>query len=241
MRRRWIVLGLALIVTQATVAAGAASVPAATVEGAHAVSEPLGPVHGAEPSASAGSNSSGGDAEGPAGARWLWPLDPPPRVVRPFEAPPGPYAAGHRGVDLAATPGQAVRAPAGGVVAFAGWVAGREVLSIDHAGGLRTTYEPVRATLTVGSEIRPGEVAGVVTASAGHCLPGTCLHWGLRRGWDYLDPLRMVATGRSVRLLPLRRDDAPATAGPLPQLAAAPSLGVKTAGRDRGPLLAGGR
>lgn len=200
-------------------------------------------MHSAATSASAGSDSSGSVAEAPVGARWLWPLDPPPRVVRGFEAPPGPYAAGHRGVDLAASPGQAVRAPAGGVVAFAGWVAGRQVLSVDHAGGLRTTYEPVQPTVTVGSEVRPGEVAGTVTGGPGHCLPGTCLHWGLRRGEDYLDPLRMVAAGRSVRLLPLRGAAAPGPSpvGPLPLVGAAPWLAIGTASPDRGPLLAGGR
>lgn len=192
--------------------------------------------------ATSGNTGSGSRAEAPRGARWLWPLDPPPQVVHGFEAPPGPYAAGHRGADLAATPGQAVRAPAGGLVAFAGWVAGREVLSIDHSGGLRTTYEPVQATATVGAQVRPGEVVGVVTSSPGHCLPGSCLHWGLRRDQDYLDPLRMVATGRSIRLLPLHRAVAPTPAGPLPMLNAAPWLAIGTAaGPDRGPLLAGGR
>jgi hypothetical protein len=43
---------------------------------------------------------------------------------------------------------------------------------------------------------------GVVAAVPGHCAPATCLHWGVRRGDVYLDPLQLVGTGPPV-LLPL--------------------------------------
>ena len=77
---------------------------------------------------------------GPAG----WPLAGSPEVVRGFDAPEHDYGPGHRGVDLAARPGEPVRAAVAGTVAFAGSVAGRGVVSIDH-GAFRTTYEPVVA------------------------------------------------------------------------------------------------
>ena len=48
----------------------------------------------------------------------VWPLAPEPEVVRGFEPPPGPWAAGHRGVDLAGHPGQTVRAALPGTVGF---------------------------------------------------------------------------------------------------------------------------
>ena len=74
-----------------------------------------------------------------------WPLQPRPAVVRQFDAPAPNWNRGHRGVDLAGAPGQAVYAAAAGTVVFAGQLADRPVVSIAHPGGLRTSYEPVRA------------------------------------------------------------------------------------------------
>lgn len=138
----------------------------------------------------------------PSPSGWAWPLVPLPRVVHPFVAPAAAYAPGHRGVDLAALPGAPVLAAGAGVVAFAGRVAGRGVVSVDHAAGLRTTYEPVEATVTRGELVNAGEVLGLLEATESHCTPGSCLHWGLRRGELYLDPLLLVGALR-VRLLPV--------------------------------------
>jgi murein DD-endopeptidase MepM/ murein hydrolase activator NlpD len=93
-------------------------------------------------------------------ARFRWPLDGVPHVVRPFVPPPKPWLPGHRGVDLAAPPGATVRAAGAGWVRFGRLVAG-------HPG----------------------------------CPAVACLHWGLRRGDAYLDPLTLLGLGR-VRLLP---------------------------------------
>ena len=166
---------------------------------------------------------------------WAWPLEPaPPPVVHGFVRPPGPYAAGHRGVDLAARVGQPVLAAASGVVAFAGTVAGRPVVAVEHPGGLRTTYEPVEPALPVGATVRHGDRIGVLGAAAGHCLPGSCLHWGLRRGSNYLDPLARVDADE-VRLLPfwtaVRAPSSPYVARDVLPPAEVP---------DRGPLLARG-
>ena len=76
----------------------------------------------------------------------VWPLVPDPEVVRGFEPPPHPFAAGHRGVDLAGRPGQAVRAALPGTVGFAGSIGGKPVVTVLH-GGRRTTYEPVVASV----------------------------------------------------------------------------------------------
>jgi len=130
-----------------------------------------------------------------------WPVAPP-QVVRRFDPPPQPWLAGHRGVDLAAAPGAEVHAAGGGTVSFAGSVAGRGVVSVVHAGGLRTTYEPVTATVHTGEAVTAGQSLGALEAGHPGCPVAACLHWGLRRGEQYLDPLALLGLGR-VRLLPL--------------------------------------
>lgn len=134
-----------------------------------------------------------------------WPVGPPrPPVVRGWEPPASPYGPGHRGVDLAAAPGTPVRAAAAGRVTFAGPVAGRGVLTITHPSPgppLRTSYEPVRPLVRAGAEVAEGEVVAVLTGARPHCAP-TCLHWSLRRGDTYLNPLALLPR-RPSRLLPL--------------------------------------
>ncbi len=136
-------------------------------------------------------------------ARWSWPLAPDPTVLRQFAAPPSPWLPGHRGADLSASPGQGVLAPADAVVAFSGMVVDRGVLTLDHASGLRTSYEPVLGVLPVGARVSQGQVVAVVTSQRSHCSPDTCLHWGLRRGATYLDPLPLVVGRGPPVLLPL--------------------------------------
>jgi murein DD-endopeptidase MepM/ murein hydrolase activator NlpD len=138
-----------------------------------------------------------------------WPLAPEPDVVRPFEPPPSPYAAGHRGVDLAGAPGQAVLASLPGTVGFAGSIGGKPVVTVVH-GGRRTTYEPVVASVAPGDVVTTGQVLGRLTVTDSHCFPAACLHWGLIEGTGdgqvYLDPLSLVGGG-PVRLLPLWREE----------------------------------
>jgi murein DD-endopeptidase MepM/ murein hydrolase activator NlpD len=139
----------------------------------------------------------------PATQLWGWPLDGRPTVSRPFDAPPTPYAAGHRGVDLLGAPGSPVLAAGAGVVAFAGMVAGRPVVSVEHAGGLRTTYEPVHPSVSAGQAVARGSPLGGLAPGHAGCPGEACLHWGLRRGQTYLDPLVLLRPPR-VRLLPWR-------------------------------------
>ncbi|NJP30781.1 murein hydrolase activator EnvC family protein [Micromonospora thermarum] len=142
------------------------------------------------------------DVAAPAVGSFRWPLPGPPLVVRHFDPPPQPWLSGHRGVDLAATPGALVRAAGAGMVTFAGAVAGRPVVTVTHADGLRTTYEPVRPAVEVGAPVPAGGPIGHLLAGHPGCPVASCLHWGLRRGDVYLDPLALVGRG-PVRLLPL--------------------------------------
>jgi murein DD-endopeptidase MepM/ murein hydrolase activator NlpD len=135
--------------------------------------------------------------------RWTWPLLPRPPVIATFDPPEVRWGAGHRGVDLGTAVGHEVLAPAAGVVTFRGVVVDRGVLVIETVGGLRTTFEPVVSSLTVGTAVGQGQVVASVEVTPGHCAPATCLHWGVLDGERYLDPLALVGAVRVV-LLPLR-------------------------------------
>jgi len=128
----------------------------------------------------------------------------PADVLSRFDPPPLPWAAGHRGVDLAAAVGDPVRAARGGVVSFVGTIAGTGVVTVTHPGtgepALRTTYEPVSPTVTAGSRVTTGETVGTLATGPWHCSR-SCLHWGLLRGQRYLDPLALLGLGHA-RLLP---------------------------------------
>ncbi|MGW2596729.1 M23 family metallopeptidase [Streptomyces klenkii] len=160
--------------------------------------------------AAAGPGPSGPGGGGPPRSDRAWPVAGArggrPLLVRAWRPPPVPWAAGHRGVDLVARPGQPVRAAAPGTVSFAGTVAGRGVVAVKHAGTgeppLRTTYEPVDAVVKEGDEVAAGQVIGTLQAGPflSHCLKGAggatgsggCLHWGLLRGKIYLDPMSLL-------------------------------------------------
>ena len=131
----------------------------------------------------------------------VWPMKPKPAVVNGFDPPSSPWGPGHRGVDLAGTPGQMVRTALPGRVVYAGPLAGRGVVVVNH-GETRTTYEPVTATVSIGDVVPAGEPIGRLALPGSHCSPRACLHWGWLDGEVYLDPLDLVGAGR-VRLLPL--------------------------------------
>ncbi|GEN79336.1 murein hydrolase activator EnvC family protein [Actinotalea fermentans] len=133
------------------------------------------------------------------------PVDGP--VVRFFVRPAERWSAGHRGVDLRAEPGAVVRSPVDGVVEFAGPVAGRTVLTVVRADGLRTSLEPLSEVAEVGTPVAAGDAVGVLAVTGGpgdaggHCGGTPCLHWGVRRDGEYVDPLDLLARA-TVVLLP---------------------------------------
>lgn len=139
----------------------------------------------------------------PALPAYRWPLAGTPRVIAAFDPPTEPWLPGQRGVVLAAGSGQLVYAAGAGTVHFAGLVAGVGVVSIDHADGLRTTYEPVLVSVRRGQLVPAGTPIGHVVPGLAGCPAGVpaCLHWGLLSGDTYLDPLALIGLGR-VRLLP---------------------------------------
>jgi murein DD-endopeptidase MepM/ murein hydrolase activator NlpD len=136
----------------------------------------------------------------PTGSRWSWPVVAPHPIVRPYAAPANPYAAGHRGVDIGAAVGTRVMAPADGIVHFAGFVVDRPLLSIAHAGGVLSSFEPVQPLVETGDRVVRGQVIGVLLA--GHCAT-SCLHLGARVGGEYVNPLLFLGEVPRAVLLPM--------------------------------------
>ena len=181
------------------------------IRGAGAV--PVGPKSAGPAAALADRSRAGGASDdvtarssppraGPAPTRFVLPVDGPPVVLTAFRPPASRFGPGHRGVDLAAPAGAVVRSAGSGTVLFAGELAGRGVVSIRHGPNLRTTYEPVTATVAVGTEVGPGTVLGMLQQGHPGCAPRSCLHWGARLAdRSYLDPMTLL-TGLRVRLLP---------------------------------------
>lgn len=153
------------------------------------------------PGAAAGTAA---DPGRPAAARatWSWPIAAPHPIARAYLAPPTPYGAGHRGIDIRAPDGAPVTAPADGVVHFAGVVVDRPVLSVEHPGGVLSSFEPVTTTLHAGEVVQRGAVIGVVLA--GHCASGPCLHLGARVDGEYVNPLLFLGGVPPAVLYPTR-------------------------------------
>ncbi|MFB2585968.1 murein hydrolase activator EnvC family protein [Herbiconiux liukaitaii] len=138
--------------------------------------------------------------ESAAGTEWEWPIEGRREVIAEYQAPATRYGAGHRGLDLAALPGVPVLAPADGVVAFAGTVVDRPLISIDHTDGLRSTLEPVQPLVAAGDLVARGQPIGTVT-TGGHCAT-RCLHLGARLHADYINPRLLLGTVPRAVLLP---------------------------------------
>ncbi|WP_369371901.1 M23 family metallopeptidase [Promicromonospora sp. Populi] len=154
----------------------------------------------------AGAASSAGRND-PAATGYVPPVpgvDPPFGVERRFDPPEQEWGAGHRGVDLLAPAGTRVVSPGPGVVTFAGQVARRGVVVVTHLDGLRSSLEPVAASVPTGTAVTAGTAIGVVEGARtgdgdpgdrtapNHCAPQSCVHWGVRRGERYLDPLSLL-------------------------------------------------
>ncbi|WP_449281599.1 murein hydrolase activator EnvC family protein [Leucobacter sp.] len=155
----------------------------------------------ASPDAQQASAPRGSAGTPDAAVLWVPPVGGLFEVSGPYRAPPHRYGSGHRGIDLAASPGQAVVAPAAGTVSYSGRVVDRGVLSIRVDERTVYTLEPVSSGLSAGAAVTSGAVLGEV-ASGGHCL-AECVHLGVRVDGEYVNPLRYLL--RRPVLLPLGR------------------------------------
>ncbi len=91
-------------------------------------------------------------------------------------APVGRYA-GHWGVDFSAPAGTQVTASASGRVSFSGNVVGNSTVTVEHGGGLRTSYSYLATRIVfAGQHVGRGAVVGTAGTSHGG------LHFSVRVG-----------------------------------------------------------
>ncbi len=139
-----------------------------------------------------------------ANGSWTWPVTG--AVIGGFDPPGTPFGAGHRGIDVAAATGSLVRAPAAGVITFAGSVGGRLFVTIDHGGGLLSTCSFLSAILVhEGDVVIQGQ--SIALSGSGHVgdvIPN--VHVGVRLNGAYVDPLlylTAVDVADLIRLAPI--------------------------------------
>lgn len=139
----------------------------------------------------------------PAGT-WAWPVVGP--VIRDFDPPTDPYGSGHRGIDVAAAAGTPILAPEAGTVSFAGKVGGELFITLDHGGGLQSTYSWISATLVhKGDVVARGSQIGLT--GQGH--PGSLvphLHFGVKLDGAYVDPMDYLSPAPIASLIHLAPD-----------------------------------
>jgi hypothetical protein len=139
----------------------------------------------------------------PLGGAWHRPVDG--AVARPFEQPSSVYGPGHRGVDFASAPGTPVRAANAGIVTFAGAVAGTLHVTLAHGATLRTSYSYLQSVaVREGQTVARDDIVGV-SGGSDDDHAGTVLHFGVRVGDRYVDPMLLFRPDdltKLVRLVP---------------------------------------
>ena len=101
----------------------------------------------------------------------------------------------HTGLDFQASPGEPVRATAGGKVTGAGWQGGYgKMVEIDHGNGFSTRYGHLSQVLVEEDQtIKPGQVIGRV-GSTGRST-GPHLHYETRIDGEAVDPHKFLRAG----------------------------------------------
>ena len=116
-------------------------------------------------------------------------LSPPADGVLIAGFDPGPGYEGHWGIDYEGDRDGLVQAAAGGTVIFSGRVVDNPVVTIDHGGGLWTSYSYLgQVTVMAGEEVERGTVVGTVGSGTGHGE----VHLSVRVDGEYIDPLRVM-------------------------------------------------
>ena len=126
---------------------------------------------------------------------FIWPCPSSRRITSAFgdrESPTEGASSNHKGVDIGAASGSDILAAAEGevVISTYSYSAGNYIM-IDHGGGVSTVYMHCSQLLAdVGDSVSQGQVIAKV-GSTGYST-GPHLHFGIRSGGSYVDPLNYV-------------------------------------------------
>ena len=127
---------------------------------------------------------------------FIWPCPSSSRITSSFgdrESPTEGASSNHKGVDIGASTGSDILAAAGGqvVISTYSYSAGNYIM-IDHGGGVSTVYMHCSELLAqAGDEVSQGQVIARV-GSTGYST-GPHLHFGIRSGGSYVNPLSYVS------------------------------------------------
>jgi Peptidase family M23 len=165
-----------------------------------------------------------------AAASWVWPVTG--KVITPYRNGTDPYATGqHRGIDIAAPVGAAVRAAASGEVRFAGTAGSSGLtISIRTSEGYDTSYLHLSSiAIRAGTHVSAGERIGAVGTTGMRSATAPHLHFGVRDAGTrhaYHDPLAF---------LPPQAGPAPRPNPPAPAPAPAPEPRAPAAAPNPAP------
>ena len=130
------------------------------------------------------------------GISFTWPLPASSRITSNFggrSSPTEGASSNHQGIDVGAPEGSTIKAAASGTVVISTYSksAGNYVM-INHGGGVYTVYMHMSSiAVSAGQSVGMGDTIGYV-GSTGYST-GPHLHFGVRVGGSYVNPLNYVS------------------------------------------------
>lgn len=128
--------------------------------------------------------------------KFTWPCPSSGRVTSTFgsrERPTAGASTNHKGIDIGASTGSAIVAAASGTVVIStySYSAGNYIM-LNHGGGVYTVYMHCSKLLvSEGAQVKQGQTIAKV-GSTGYST-GPHLHFGIRSGGAYVNPLKYVS------------------------------------------------
>lgn len=127
---------------------------------------------------------------------FIWPCPSSSRITSTFgdrESPTEGASSNHKAIDIGASTGANILAAADGEVTISTYsVSAGNYIMLDHGGGVSTVYMHCSQLLvSKGEKVKKGQVIAKV-GSTGYST-GPHLHFGVRSGGAYVDPLKYVS------------------------------------------------